>query len=147
MLLACTVTASKKTGNIALMTPAERRLSVDRKGQIRLQLSSLVTQFTRSRSAAAFFPRSLSVSPFALLGLVTLFETSKKGDVYNILWALVFGFATINILSLVSRRVDPNRHNRMSFGEMMAVGTVLVAVLLLGWEMLYLFKMLPLRLH
>lgn len=89
----------------------------------------------------------MAVSPLALLGLVALFESSKKGDVYNILWALVFGFATINILSLVSRRVDPNRQSRMSFGEMMAVGTVAVAVILLGWEMLYLFKVLPLRLH
>jgi len=89
----------------------------------------------------------MSVSPVAFLGLITLLESSKKGDVYNILWALVFGFATINILSLVSRRIDPNRQNRMSFGEMMAVGTVAVAVILLGWEMLYLFKILPLRLH
>jgi hypothetical protein len=104
-------------------------------------LSSLVSHFTRNRSAVAFF------SPWALCGFFTLLETSKKGDVYNILWALVFGFATINILSLVSRRIDPNRQNRMSFGEMMAVGTVAVAVILLGWEMLYLFKVLPLRLH
>ena len=81
----------------------------------------------------------------SVLGLFTLFESSKKGDVYNILWALVFGFATLNILSLVSRRFDPNRH-RMSFGEMMAVGTVAVAVILLGWEMLSLFKIFPIRL-
>lgn len=110
-------------------------------------LSSLVSHFTRNRSAVADFPRSLSISPWALFGFFALLETSKKGDVYNILWALVFGFATINILSLVSRRIDPNRQNRMSFGEMMAVGTVAVAVILLGWEMLYLFKVLPLRLH
>lgn len=89
----------------------------------------------------------MSVSPLALFGFVALFESSKKGDVYNILWALVFGFATINILGLVSRRIDPNRQNRMSFGEMMAVGTVGVAVILLGWEMLYLFKVLPIRLR
>jgi ABC-type enterochelin transport system permease subunit len=89
----------------------------------------------------------MSISPWALFGFFALLETSKKGDVYNILWGLVFGFATINILSLVSRRIDPNRQNRMSFGEMMAVGTVAVAVILLGWEMLYLFKVLPLRLH
>jgi small neutral amino acid transporter SnatA (MarC family) len=89
----------------------------------------------------------MSVSPLALFGFFALLESSKKGDVYNILWALVFGFATLNILSLVSRRVDPSSRNRMSFGEMMAVGTVAVAVILLGWEMLYLFKILPLRLH
>jgi len=46
---------------------------------------------------------------------------------------------------LVAKRFDPDR-NRMSFGEMLAIGTVIVAVILLGWEMLYLFKILPLRL-
>jgi hypothetical protein len=68
----------------------------------------------------------------------------KSGDVYNILWALVFGFATLNILSLVTRRFEPNRH-RMSPGELMAVATVVVSVLLLGFEMLGLFHVLPLR--
>lgn len=81
----------------------------------------------------------------AFLGLATLFETTKKGDAYNLLWALVFGFATLNILSLVAKRFDPDR-NRMTFGEMLAIGTVLVAVFLLGWELLYLFKILPIRL-
>ena len=89
----------------------------------------------------------MAVSPWALFGFFALLETSKKGDAYNILWALVFGFATINILSLVSRRIDPNSKSRMSFGEMMAVATVAVAVILLGWEMLYMFKILPLRLR
>jgi len=64
---------------------------------------------------------------------------------YNILWALVFGFATLNILTLVGKRFDPDRH-RMSFGEMMAIATVLVAVVLLGWEMLYLLHVFPIRL-
>jgi len=78
--------------------------------------------------------------------MVALFEVSeKKGDVYNILWALVFGFATLNILSLVAKRFEP-RHNRMSFGEVLAVGTVIISVFLLAWEMLYLFKILPIRL-
>jgi hypothetical protein len=112
-----------------------------------LLLSVLFHQIFRSRNATALYPRSLSVSPLALFGFFALFESSKKGDVYNILWALVFGFATINILSLVSRRIDPNRQSRMSFGEMMAVATVAVAVILLGWEMLYLFKVFPLRLR
>lgn len=87
----------------------------------------------------------MDLRQLSVLSVFTLFESSKKDDVYNILWALVFGFATLNILSLVSRRFDPNRH-RMSFGEMMAVGTVAVAVILLGWEMLYLFKVFPIRL-
>ena len=71
---------------------------------------------------------------------------NKKGDVYNILWALVFGFATINILSLVGRRLDPDRRH-LNFGELLAVLVVVVSVLLLGWEMLFLFKILPIKLQ
>jgi hypothetical protein len=71
--------------------------------------------------------------------------SDKKGDVYNILWALVFGFATINILSLVGRRFDPDR-TRLNFGELLAILVVVVSVLLLGWEMLFLFKILPIKL-
>lgn len=69
---------------------------------------------------------------------------SKSGDAFNILWGLVFGFATLNILSLVTRRYEPNR-NRMSPGELVAVATVVVSVLMLGFEMLGLFHVLPLR--
>ncbi|MBZ5721868.1 MAG: hypothetical protein LAO03_15960 [Acidobacteriia bacterium] len=70
----------------------------------------------------------------------------KKGDVYNILWALVFGFATLNILGLVARRFEPSR-NRLSFGEVLAITVVCVSVILLSWEMLYLFKILPIKLQ
>ncbi len=88
----------------------------------------------------------LPLSSFVLFAAFAfLAESSKKGDMYNILWALVFGFATLNILSLVAKRFDPDR-NRMSFGEIMAVLTVVVSVFLLGWEMLYWFKILPVRL-
>jgi hypothetical protein len=89
--------------------------------------------------------RAATASPVAFLGALTVSVFSRKDEVYNILWALVFGFATLNILSLVSRRFDPNRH-RMSFGEVMALGTVLVAVILLGWEMLNVLHIFPIRL-
>ncbi len=56
----------------------------------------------------------------------------RKGNVYNILWALVFGFATLNILALVTRRFEPHR-NRLSFGEMLAIMTVLASVFMLTW--------------
>lgn len=72
--------------------------------------------------------------------------SNKKGDVYNILWVLVFGFATINILSLVGRRLDPDR-THLNFGELLAILVVVVSVLLLGWEMLFLFKILPIKLQ
>ena len=83
--------------------------------------------------------------PHWLLLALWQFE-NKKGDVYNILWALVFGFATINILSLVGRRFDPDR-TRLNFGELLAILVVVVSVLLLGWEMLFLFKILPIKLQ
>ena len=109
-----------------------------------MQLLTLVHQVTRPQEIAAIFQRH--VSSLTVLSAVALFESSdKRGDVYNLLWALVFGFATLNILSLVAKRFEPH-HNRMSFGEIMAVGTVIVAVFLLGWEMLYLFKILPIHL-
>jgi hypothetical protein len=73
-------------------------------------------------------------------------DVSKRTDVYNILWVLVFGFATLNILGLVARKFEPER-SRLSFGESLAIMVVVVSVLLLGWEMLYFFKILPIKLH
>jgi hypothetical protein len=79
--------------------------------------------------------------------LVVLFEEfGKKGDIFNILWALVFGFATLNILGLVARRFEPNR-NRLNFGETIAILVVIVSLVLLGWEMLNLFKIFPIKLQ
>jgi len=83
---------------------------------------------------------------FQLLLLVVFEEFGKRGDVYNILWALVFGFATLNILGLVARRFDPNR-NRLNFGETIAILVVIVSIVLLGWEMLSLFKIFPIKLQ
>ena len=111
----------------------------------RLQLLTFVSHFTRSRSVAAICGSDPRLSSLAFLATALVFEASdKKGDVYNILWALVFGFATLNILGLVVRRFEPHQ-NRMTFGELLAVLTVLVSIFLLGWEMLYLFKVLPIR--
>jgi hypothetical protein len=80
-----------------------------------------------------------------LLSIVFM-DFGKKGDIYNILWALVFCFATLNILGLVARRFEPNR-NRLNFGETIAIMVVIVSIVLLGWEMLNLFKIFPLKLH
>ena len=98
---------------------------------------------TRVTSLASWARRPFH--PHWLLLALWQFE-NKKGDVYNILWALVFGFATINILSLVGRRFDPDR-TRLNFGELLAILVVVVSVLLLGWEMLFLFKILPIKLQ
>jgi hypothetical protein len=40
---------------------------------------------------------------------------------YDILWAAVFGFATLNIFGLVARKFEPGRAG-MTFGEMLAIG-------------------------
>jgi hypothetical protein len=100
---------------------------------------------------AAVLGKALSVWAPAVLQLpaallLVLQDLEKKGDVYNILWALVFGFATLNILGLVAKHFEPSR-NRMNFGEMLAVMVVLVSVFLLGWEMLTLFHVFPIKLH
>jgi hypothetical protein len=77
--------------------------------------------------------------------LFLLQHSEKKDNIYNLLWVVVFGFATLNILGLVARRLEPSR-SRMSFGEILAIAVVVIAVILLGWEMLYLFRILPIKL-
>jgi hypothetical protein len=69
-----------------------------------------------------------------------------SGRIYDILWAAVFGFATLNILSLVARRFEPGR-TRMTVGEMLAISAAVISVLMLGWELLFLFHVLPIRLE
>jgi hypothetical protein len=111
-----------------------------------LQLLTLLNQVTCSRSVTAVLGTDVRLSSLVFFGTVLLFEVvEKKGDVYNVLWVVVFAFATLNILSLGAKRFEP-RQNRMSFGEVLAVMTVVVSVFLLAWEMLYLFKVLPIRL-
>jgi hypothetical protein len=69
---------------------------------------------------------------------------STREQIYNILWALVFGFATLNILSLGARHVE--QKSGLNFGEILAILVVVVSIVLLGWEMLYLFHVFPIRL-
>ncbi|HVI08846.1 MAG TPA: hypothetical protein VND65_11190 [Candidatus Binatia bacterium] len=69
-----------------------------------------------------------------------------RDDIYNILWAVVFGFATLNILALATRRFEPNRRG-LTFGEFMAVLVVVISVFLLGWEMLGVFHIFPIKLQ
>lgn len=93
---------------------------------------------------ASYTALRLPVPP-AVAVTVAVFYSDKRSNIYDILWALVFGFATLNILGLIARRFEPTR-NRMNFGELMAVMTVVVSVFLLGWEMLTVFKVLPIHL-
>ena len=110
-------------------------------------VSSLTTTLARVTS------RSWSGPSLVGLQSVVLFvfqfsdqHSSKKDNVYNILWVLVFGFATLNILGLVARRFEPRRSN-LNFGEMLAITVTVVSVVLLGWEMLSLFHIFPIRIQ
>jgi len=81
----------------------------------------------------------------ALLALPALFlSRTARQEVYNVLWALVFAFATLNILTLGARHFEADRRG-LSFGEVLAILVVVLSVFMLGWEMLYLFHILPLR--
>jgi len=78
-------------------------------------------------------------------GIVAAQVVLAGSRMYNLLWGAVFGFATLNILGLVARRFEPGR-SRMTFGEMLAVLVAAVSVVMLGWELLFLFHVLPIRL-
>ena len=73
-------------------------------------------------------------------------HSGGRTNVYNILWAVVFGFATLNILSLAARRFEPNRRG-LSFGELMAVLIVLLSIFLLGSELLGVFHIFPIKIQ
>jgi hypothetical protein len=89
---------------------------------------------------------ALGFQQLAFLFVLFLLEyPGKKGDAYNILWALVFGFATLNILGLVARRFEPER-SRMSFGEVLAIMVVIVSIFLLCWEFLNMMHIFPIQL-
>jgi hypothetical protein len=106
---------------------------------------SLISSFTRTtRVALVVYPAARTGCAVFFSMAVTVIYRSTRQDVYNILWAVVFGFATLNILSLTARRFEPTRRG-LSFGELMAVMVVLVSVFLLGWEMLNLFHIFPIR--
>jgi len=96
-----------------------------------------------AHSWAVFSGRVLHALAIGLLPAMFLLR-SGRDEIYNILWALVFGFATLNILSLGARRFEQTRG--LNFGEILAVLVVLVSIVLLAWEMLYFFHILPIRL-
>ena len=105
---------------------------------------SLTAMLTLLPVPASWLESGLRVQ---LLLVILLEDLDKKGDIYSILWVLVFGFATLNILGLVARRFEPSSRNRLNFGETIAILVVVVSIVLLGWEMLNLFKIFPIKLH
>ncbi len=107
---------------------------------------TLLSGFSRTTHAAmAAYPVVRSEIPIVFGFILALQYRGSRGDVYNILWAVVFGFATLNILSLAAKRLEP-RHRGLSFGELMAVLVVVLSIVLLGWEMLNLFHIFPIKL-
>jgi len=107
----------------------------------------VVSSVARTARVALSLHNLLRVQPALVAGLVLLQRhSSRRDDVYNILWAVVFGFATLNILTLAARRFEPNRRG-LTFGELMAVLVVVLSVVLLGWELLGVFRIFPIKLH
>ena len=107
-------------------------------------LASALTRTTRA--ALAVYPAARAVAA-AFFGIAAaVFYRGSRQDVYNILWAVVFGFATLNIIGLAARRMEPSKRG-MSFGEILAVMVVFIAIFLLGWEMLNLLHVFPIRLR
>jgi hypothetical protein len=107
----------------------------------------VISSFVRStRTARTLYALLPTQSVLAASVMFLQRHSSRRNDVYNILWAVVFGFATLNILSLAARRFEPNRRG-MTFGELMAVLVVLLSIFLLGWELLGFVKIFPIQLH
>ena len=107
---------------------------------------TLISVTRTARAVVAVYPIARSIAAVVLGMAVAAFYRGSRQDVYNILWAVVFGFATLNILSLAARRMEPAKRG-LSFGELMAVAVVVVSVFLLGWEMLNLFHIFPIKLQ
>lgn len=108
--------------------------------------ANFLSGFTRTtRAALAVYATARATVGLFLTLLVARAARGRQQDVYNILWAVVFGFATLNILSLAARHFEPGRRG-LSFGELLAVLVVLIAIFLLGWEMLTLFHVFPIKL-
>ncbi len=110
----------------------------------RRSFASLFLALGHVRGWAGFSGRALHALAAGALPAVFLLRSSRD-EIYNILWALVFGFATLNILSLGARRFEEQKTG-LNFGETLAILVVVVSIVLLGWELLYLFHILPIRL-
>jgi hypothetical protein len=106
--------------------------------------SLLLLSLGQSHGWAESWGRVLHTLAIGVLPALLLFRTTRE-EMYNVLWALVFGFATLNILGLGARRFEQEKGG-LNFGEILAILVVLVSIVLLGWELLYTFNILPIRL-
>lgn len=109
--------------------------------------AAAISGFARTtRAAVAIYPAARASATLFFGIAVAVFYRESRQDAYDILWAVVFGFATLNILALAARRVEPGRRG-LSFGELMAVGTVVLSIILLAWEMLNSLHIFPIKLR
>lgn len=108
--------------------------------------TGLIGAITGGKSLTLSFHIWMSLQSALAAAVVLQRHSSRRDDIYNILWAVVFGFATLNILNLAARRFEPNRRG-LTFGELMAVLIVLLSIFLLGWELLSVFRIFPIKLQ
>ena len=73
----------------------------------------------RSTAGQRFSGRALHALAVGVLPAMFLLRSTRE-EIYNILWALVFGFATLNILSLGARRFEQEKSG-LNFGEILAI--------------------------
>lgn len=106
--------------------------------------ASFVIAMGQARGWAECSSRGVHAVAVGVLPAMFLLRSTRE-EIYNILWVLVFGFATLNILSLGARRFEQEKGG-LNFGELLAILVVVVSIILLAWEMLYLFHVLPIRL-
>ena len=100
------------------------------------------TSWLIPRMVRASWPASQAMITAAML----LRHESRQSDLYTMLWMAVFGFATLNIVNLAARRFEPS-HRGLTFGELMAVLIVLLSVFLLGWELLGMLHIFPIKIQ
>lgn len=107
---------------------------------------TVMSGFSRTKQAVwAVYPAARGLAVLLFGTIVSLQYRGPRGDIYNVLWAVVFGFATLNILGLAARRLEPKQRG-LSFGELLAVVVVVLSIFLLGWEMLGVFHIFPIKL-
>lgn len=114
---------------------------------MRLLASFVLNNFSNAARTALTAYGHVHAQLATVLALVAIAFSRHhaEDDIYNVLWAVVFGFATLNILSLAARHFEPGRRG-LNFGELLAVLVVLISIFLLGWEMLTLFHIFPIKL-
>jgi hypothetical protein len=106
--------------------------------------TALAAIVSRTSSAKFLSTSATSLALLAYLQLPDLFAETKD-NMYNVLWVLVFGFATLNILGLAFRRFD-TRKMGLSFGEILAILVVILSLVLFGLEMLGVLNLFPIHL-